>query len=183
MRWLIAVLLFIAVVKPVLAGQPEEDPFANIESIDTSEVSVTVVEPEADSLLTVIGKFHPLVLHFPIAWLALWLLMEMVGLFHPASVYYSARPPLAALTLLSFLPAIITGLLRAQSVEEIDPVITSHRNLEIIGAGLVFCAAGISRMSKLKPLMVLVLVAAMLVVAFGAHLGGQLVYGDDYLPF
>src|SRR5690606_21854766 len=94
--------------------------------------------------------------------------------------------------LLSFIPASISGLIRAdtfgtdQSV--LDPI-HFHRNLMFATFGLTLVALALRlRLSAegshaLRWVYLGLLFFTVVLMGFGAHQGGKLVYGADYLPF
>jgi uncharacterized membrane protein len=158
-----------------------------IEEIDTASGG-----PETVDLFQTIGCFHPVVLHFPIAWLILLLLVEIVVLTGLAGDLNRWSMALLVLTLLSFIPAIVSGLGMASaqgsaSSEFIERMLL-HRNLNI-AAGLVLLSALVVRIktsqaagSKNKLVyFALVMVAAGL-MGYGSHLGGEMVWGVGFLP-
>ena len=100
--------------------------------------------------------------------------------------------PLLAAAVASFVPAIATGLLRYYTQTEGTPseqLAEVHRNLMLATAAC--CAAalavrwrtrgrfrGVARLSYFG-----LLIAAAVLLVLGAHKGGQLVFGESYLPF
>lgn len=176
-------------------GDTEE--IEDIEEIEELEVIETVesvqpLEPgeksrDTWSTLKILGRLHPAAVHFPIGGIALALVFAFLALRrddagHAArlSVWFS---------LLAAGSAILTGFLRSDEMRAAgagaEPI-NLHRNVML----LFVVAALLGAFALLKPRdrrflyagFALILVAFIL-VSIGGHLGGRLVYGNDYLPF
>ncbi|MFH1068716.1 MAG: DUF2231 domain-containing protein [Candidatus Glassbacteria bacterium] len=164
-------------------------PVNDVEAVE--EVSPGEASGSGGGLLAPIGRFHPVVIHFPIAWIMLLVLVEFVALLTGSAGLSRYGKVLAVLTLLSFLPAITTGLILA-GAHASDPDFLKlgylHRNFNI-SAGIVMLAALAVRLKmsdestgrKRLPYLLLVVAATGLVVV-GSHLGGMMVWGEDFLP-
>jgi uncharacterized membrane protein len=144
------------------------------------------------SLAEVAARMHPALVHLPIAWLLLLLLLDLLGVGLGREPFRAVGPWVGVLTALSFLPAAVTGLLRQNypPYDRIaDPLLLTHRNLMLTVAGVTLAAVGL-RLARRNRLggawrwayLALVAGAAALVTIAG-HLGGKLVFGENYLPF
>lgn len=174
-------------VKDTAAEEIEE-----VENVEEIEVVDDVSEVKQAGLFQTIGRFHPVVLHFPIAWLILLVLVEMAVLTGFAGGLDRWATILLALTVLSFIPAIVSGLgiasAHANASAEFTEHMVLHRNLNIASA-LVLLVAGVVRLALGKNAgtgarigyFVLVLAAAALMVV-GSHIGGEMVWGEDFIP-
>jgi hypothetical protein len=149
-------------------------------------------KPSLQQSMTIwLGHMHAAFVHFPIAWSVLWCLLQYQTTIIPISI------PLLAV--FSFVPAIFSGLLRAQEVgnPESMAAILLHRNIMYLSMGLSVVllikeflyrkkqsshATEILYIRKQNWYYTLVLIFTLL-VCYGAHLGGVLVYGADFLPF
>jgi uncharacterized membrane protein len=139
-----------------------------------------------------LGRLHPALVHFPLAWLFGLLVIDCVGLGLGRQEW--RRWGLFALvgTALAFLPAAVTGLLRGSympSDAEMAHNLTIHRTLNFIVFGLVLVALGLRwfRRNDLegwsrRGYLALVVVATGLVL-LAADFGGKMVYGAHFLPF
>lgn len=144
----------------------------------------------ADLWLRVVGRLHPLVIHFPIALLLTAVFVEAFRL-----IRRKPRPSPTALTCLGFgvafaAAAIATGLANEQFESHgraLAPAIDRHQLLGI-AAGAIGAAALLLGLINLKSTrrgwraayaLSLLLTAA--ATGITGHLGGSLVYGDDYL--
>jgi len=169
-----------------------------VEEVEEVEVEEAKVEPgrragSSRGLSDSLGRFHPFVVHFPIAWLFLLLLVDLGGVVLQRGEGLSrAGKWLLGLTALSLVSAVVTGLLRASTSElpaaELGRV-ELHRNWAFVTLGLVVlallllvvrrnCLAGLWRW-----LYMLLVVAAVTTMGIAGHLGGVLVFGENYLPF
>lgn len=180
------------------AGSASADGDAeDIEGVETIE-TVTPVEPagaghrhQENGFWAVAGKLHPLLVHFPIAYVLLLLLVELVGWRNQAVGWQRAGAWLGLMTVIAVVPAVVTGLLRASSLTgQPDPDVVLHRNL-MLG---VTAAVGLAALLRLwrgdqrfsggwRGIYLLLLLAAAALVTVGGHVGGEIVYGHDYLPF
>lgn len=192
-------LAFFCGVIPLLADNPQPDgktqpPGKTAEPAPIEEVQeVTAVETAARPAgLDLLGRMHPALVHFPIGWLVLLVLAEAAARFAGREEWGKVGLPLLVLVCLSFIPAALTGLLRAASMgndPEFRALMVPHRNMNI-AAGVLCLAALLLRLrrrnqSPVKPgwsYLLLVVAAAALVLVSG-HLGGKMVFGSNYLPF
>lgn len=196
----VIVILLAICVRVVLADGPQpggktEPPGEAGEPVQADEVQeVDPVEPASGQAgLALLGRMHPALVHFPIAWVFLLVLLEIAALLTRRDDLYRAGLPLIALACLSFVPAAATGFLRVASMgndPEFRALMVPHRNMNI-AAGLACLAALVIRVrlgrslvgSKARwPYLLLVGCAGVLLLVAG-HLGGKLVFGRGYLPF
>ena len=141
-------------------------------------------------VLETIGHFHPMFVHFPIAWLVLLILSDAAGMLTKRDVFRMVNPYLLVVALISFLPAIATGLAYFQGtreyMEEVRiPIL--HRNVMII-TFLLFLAAGAVRAKRRGAgtpgwAYTILTWLAGLCIAYGSDLGGEMVHGEGFLPF
>lgn len=200
MRFSRLVLLSFCLVSALLVFQVKaSDSTAAKAAPDTGKIEeiqdVTPVEvpPAAQpGLMELVGRIHPAVIHFPIAWLTLLLLIETVALFTGKAEWSRFGLYVLILTLLSFIPAVTTGLILAKS-QESDPdiikLVTLHRNinLSVVLICVIAFILRLARAEKLQgrarlPYYLLILVSTALIM-FSGHLGGKMVFGENYLPF
>ncbi|HET6347369.1 MAG TPA: DUF2231 domain-containing protein [Myxococcota bacterium] len=139
-----------------------------------------------------VGHLHPAVVHMPIGWLVLLLLLDLAAFLLNRPELLPVGPWVGLGVVLSFIPAAITGLLRFDGLPQ-DPEAAApallHRN--VMYGCLVLCIVALvvrvmnrNELEGRNKWIYLGLVAsACLTVTIGGHLGGQLVYGNDFLPF
>ncbi|GAB4297912.1 MAG: hypothetical protein Kow0090_13240 [Myxococcota bacterium] len=178
--------------EPVKAAKDDE-PVEEIEDIEVVKPAKESAERKPEGALDLIGKFHPMVAHFPIAWLFLLIMLDIIAFGFSRREWGRAGLYIHLLTIASYLPAAVTGFLRYAHVEaeggRIHELAEAHRNFMIFSLILCLAALGIKLWQKNQPVGFLrwiylaILFSSGLIIVFGAHLGGKLVFGESYLPF
>jgi uncharacterized membrane protein len=191
----------VEVVQPV-AEPGEDEAIEAVEEVDVVE-AVEVVDAQvtggaADeasfTVSRVFGRLHPALVHLPIGFLLLLLVVEVLSSFKRGGSLAACGLPMVVLTALSTIPAAISGLLRSAEMwgeNGPDPpeIFTNHWMVMLAVIALILIAA-ILRIrfrtwyhATVRRVYLGVLLVAVVLVAFGGHLGGQLVYGEQHLPF
>jgi len=138
-----------------------------------------------------ISRFHPVLVHLPLAWLVLLLIVDLGTFLLRITDWRRAGPLILFATILSAIPAAITGFLRADYVSGFfkQQLVGLHQNLMLSVVGICVLAL-LLRVRVRNNLeggvrtIYLVMVAAAVVLAFiGGHLGAKMVFGPNYLPF
>lgn len=174
------------------AGADEE--IEEIEEVEVVEATPAGSPPKLaePTFLENVGRMHSAFVHLPIAWLVLLLLVDLLGLGLGKELFAKVGLPLAVLTVLSFMPAALTGMLNYSHKPEnwsAEELAALHRNLMIAGAFVLTLATALrfalrKRFAGAPKWSYLALVAISLaLVSISGHLGGKLVFGDSYLPF
>ena len=188
-----ALIVFQLKASDSTAAQAAPDTEAIEEIEEIQDVTPVEAAPAAQpGLLQIVGRMHPAVIHFPIAWLTLLLLIETAALFTGKPEWSRFGLYVLILTLLSFIPAVTSGLILSKS-QGSDPdfikLMTLHRNinLSVVLICVIAFILRIARSEKLQgrarlPYFLLILVSTAL-IAFSGHLGGKMVFGENYLPF
>jgi len=164
----------------------------DVEEVEVADVSeVKPADAAARPLLDTISRFHPPLVHLPIAWLMLLVLVDGAT-FLGGKPWEKAGFYLLWLAAVSCVPAVTTGLLREDCYKggaEVKTIITTHKWLALTTASLCIVALGIRLLSRndLKKTskfayLAVVFAAGLLIGAVG-HKGGQIVFGKGYLPF
>jgi uncharacterized membrane protein len=197
MRWLGA-FLFLLVLNAglkVWAWQgAHADDFAPtfVQVSDIQVVDQSQAEGKPQGLGDLVGRLHPAIVHFPLAWLVGLALVDFVAFVMGRARWQVFGLPLLGAIVLSLLVAAGTGLLRASHMimdAGEHAVMVKHRTLNFVVAGLCVLAlvlrwrrrdpwAGPGRITYLA-----IIFAATALVLVSGSLGGRLVYGPDYLPF
>ncbi|RJO74291.1 MAG: DUF2231 domain-containing protein [Myxococcales bacterium] len=186
-----------AIGGPAIApGQKSADMAPAVEEIE-EVVEVQEVKdvgragPGPKNFFDLLGRLHPPIVHFPVAWLLLLALID-------AATFLFARPwttggyYLGFLALLSFIPAAVTGFLRYNALGlagDAHELAETHRNIVLTAFALLLVAVILrarkkNRLDGAARWVYLALVfAATLAVSLGGHLGGKLVFGAEFLPF
>lgn len=140
-------------------------------------------EPRSD-LLQFFGRFHPTVLHLPIAFILLLAALEARVFLKPSSSLSPAIPLVLSLSIVSVLVAVCTGFLLAYASGSNEALVIEHMRMSI------FLAIGTLALGSLKlfweksiaknTYRVLLFVNLGL-LASSSHDGGSLTHGRDYL--
>lgn len=168
------------------------DQVDEVEEVDEVEVAPTAQPSETkQDLLHIIGRFHPMLVHFPIAWLFLLVIVDCVTHLLGRAAWKRAGMLLLIGTLVSCLPAVVTGLIRATELSGSPSadMVVQHRNLAIGAACACLAALAVRfiRHNKLagpfKVTYLSLLLAALVTIGLAGHVGGKLAFGEGYLPF
>jgi uncharacterized membrane protein len=173
--------------KAPAAKAATEDDFADAD--DFADVSPVVVKKPKLKRLTVmqiIGRLHPSMVHLPIGWLLLLVLLEILEIRRKERLGPVA-PIVLVISVFLWAAAIATGLLRAEETPP-DAVVLNHRNLMLISGGLVLLSLparlGNAQMTRLRNIAYWVFLgAAVVIMVWGGHIGGRVARGPGYLPF
>jgi uncharacterized membrane protein len=192
MRRLVIFLVLVAALATGFAAAAQ-DPAPAVEQLgDVQTVAPGEVEGKPAGLADLVGRLHPALVHFPIAWLVGLALVDFVGLVRKREAWQRAGIFVLAGTVLSLLPTAATGLLRAAHMEfdaNLRALLVVHRTLNLVVAGLLLAAFALrlarrNRLDGWWRLGYLALVfAATCAVLVAADFGGRMVYGPDYLPW
>ena len=134
---------------------------------------------DASSLLTLLGRAHPLLLHAPLGVLPAMALLEFGALVFRRPEARGAVLTLAWFNAVCALLAAVSGLMLAREGYEGDTV-GLHKVLGIALAALSLLAAVLALLARRGPFRLVLLVALGVMVPAG-HLGGTLTHGADFL--
>jgi uncharacterized membrane protein len=159
---------------------------------DVQIVTSGAGEGKPTDLGDLVGRFHPALVHFPIAWLVGLAIIDFFGLVRRREEWQRAGIFVLAGTVLSLLPTAATGLLRAAHLPmdaAMHALLVTHRTLNFVVAGLILAAFALRlwRRNSLRGgwriAYLGLVVAACGAVLLAADFGGRMVYGPDYLPW
>lgn len=184
---------------PPPAGKAEEveevEPVEAVEAVESTssgDSKPAEVGDETPGFMEVVSRLHPAVVHLPIAWVMLLFLADFGAFVLNRREVQAAGLYLSVLAFLSFFPSALTGLLRLEHLPQ-DPTAIApalvHRNLMYVCCVLSGAMAGLRIWKKnelegvLRWTYLAMVSVTFFLVGWGAHLGGRLVYGDDFLPF
>jgi uncharacterized membrane protein len=137
--------------------------------------------------MSLVGKFHPLLVHFPIALVLAAASAEIVAIWTRRATWRAvAVANLRAGAMMSGLTVIAGWVLATAPFVEATPSLPLHRWTGVAAAVVTFGAALASRQSDVQTGRSLVayrtaLFAAAALVAVAGHLGAALVWGPDFL--
>jgi uncharacterized membrane protein len=174
-----------------------DDPVEDVDDVEVvppaaADPAQAAIEAERGGWQDVAGRFHNAVVHVPIGWVLMVLLLDALAFaFRRKDLETSGLWALGG-ALLAFAPACATGLLREDFVgqtPEVKALIETHQALIFATIGVV-AAAFLWRLGFRRNLtgarkgVYLSLVAgASVLVAIAGHWGGKVAWGPDYLPF
>jgi uncharacterized membrane protein len=181
----------VEVIEDVEGGDSKEAPTAGAPG--DSQKSTAAGEPNKLSPLEWLSHLHAALVHLPLAWVLLLALCDATALLGRRLELLRPGLYLCGLAVLSFIPAVATGLLRFSYLPHDTAADAAqgllHRNVMYgAAAALTLCFAVRAWHRErfegrpLKFYVVMLTVAVGLTLA-GGHLGGTLVYGDDFLSF
>ena len=145
-------------------------------------------EGRPPDLLLFVGRFHPMIVHFPIALLVLAGALEVGASFvRPLRPLRRATPPILIAGAASAIGAVIAGYLLSLGGEYDDSLLATHKWLGI-GVALAASATAVLSLAqrRQRARTVRVVYRACLATTVGAlmvagHLGGSLTHGPEYL--
>lgn len=136
-------------------------------------------------LLLMVGRFHPVVLHFPIVLIVLALVLELLrrsGMLRNADFVVTMILIAAAL---SALVAIASGFLLYGSGDYAGALMDQHLWIGILTGVCILLTASFflfyRTTGKFYTLYMMGLIVSNGAVAFASHLGGSVTHGEDYL--
>jgi uncharacterized membrane protein len=129
-----------------------------------------------------IGRFHPLVVHLPIALILLVPVMEVVGRDRRFPYLRASAPFVLVLALISGIVASILGWCLARSGGFSGPLVTQHMwgGASLITLGWL-CSVSRGRGGRLRVIYPIALAAAVGAVAWTGYRGGQISLGEHHL--
>jgi uncharacterized membrane protein len=141
------------------------------------------------ALTEFLGRLHPVAVHLPIGIAVAAAIAEGLALLKRRPVAGETARLLVALAAFFSVPAAVFGWLNASTSNhpEMETIVEWHRWLGIATAALLFFAWIASRYSgpasprSLKIGYLMLLAASVVIMGVTGHLGGILVYGEDYL--
>ncbi|MBL7700157.1 MAG: hypothetical protein JNK79_18465 [Chitinophagaceae bacterium] len=134
-------------------------------------------------LLTV-GRFHPVILHFPIVLIILALILELLRRRNILKADYVVTIILVAAAL-STVVAIASGFLLFSSGDYTGRLLQQHFWIGVITGACILVTVGFYFVYRSFPKLYMLYFVALLMsnaaVAYTSHLGGSLTHGEDYL--
>lgn len=161
-----------------------------IEIIDTGDDAPA--GPGPAGFWDFVGRLHHGVVHLPIGWLLLMVLLDIAAFGFNRRAAEDVGLWTLGLTVLSFVPGIVTGMLRAahlREAPEIAVLVGQHQAMIFITFGLAALAFGVRWLNRERLVgavrgayLTLIGLAAGLMLVAG-HWGGRIVFGPDFLGF
>lgn len=148
-----------------------------------------VIETKAETFVKFLGRFHPIVVHFPIAFVLGTFLLEVLGSYKGSS---SLVPVSRVLLLMGVLGAVIAIPLGFAAVAEYgqDSLVQHHKWVALASFLTMLFAASIREAIERKYLSEswlvgyrLFLLLTTLLTAWAGYLGGEMVHGVGHLSW
>ena len=178
---------------PAKEAVEEVDEVEDVEVVDVAPAASTG-QPAAPrgGWKDVAGRFHPAIVHLPIGWLLMAMLLDVLAFGLRRRELEAAGTWVLGGAVLAFLPGILTGLLRKGFVSQepaVQRLVGTHEPLILVTAGVAATAMGVRLLSGRrfaggwKATYLLLMIAAVALVTVAGHWGGKAAWGPDYLPF
>lgn len=144
------------------------------------------MDQEVSDIVLFFGRFHPLILHLPIGFLAIAFLLEVMSRFERFKSYQPAVEIILLLGAGSAIIAAVLGYMLAQGGGYNDDLLALHQWLGIgVAVASVVSFVLLKQARTGKPAMdkayVGVFSVTVLVLMGAGHYGGSLTHGSDYL--
>lgn len=137
--------------------------------------------------VTAIGRFHIIVLHFPICLLLVVPLLELLGAIRPMHYFKQAIPSVLLLATLFAAGACVLGFLLASGEGDAGSLVDDHMWGGILTTVIMAVALIIYELNPPEPkkatyaAYLTLLMASVVSLTIGSHHGASLVHGEDYL--
>ncbi|MEO1214763.1 MAG: c-type cytochrome domain-containing protein [Bacteroidota bacterium] len=135
---------------------------------------------EEGSFIAYLGRFHPLIVHFPIVLVGLSLLTEILAVWRKDLIHKQLTSALLFTAIGSSLFSAFLGYFLFRSGEYAGQLINDHM-WGAIYLSLILTMAGIAAIYEKKNLRIASLILANLLLIYTGHLGGSLTHGENYL--
>ncbi len=138
-------------------------------------------------MVTALGRFHILVLHFPIAFLMIIPVLEIAGSFKVLNHVKQTIPVILIAAILFSAKACVLGYMLAAGEGDSGDLLMSHMWAGIITTILMIAALILRELyfqNRSKPVFsgyLAVLAGSLISLTLGSHDGASLVHGEDYL--
>ncbi len=168
--------------------QPVEvEEIEEIESISEADISKSPTK-----IIILIGRLHAALVHMPIAWLMATLIFDLLSFVLYKKEFIKTGFLLLGLTILSMAPAMLSGFLRTDELStlgDVPSLVETHRNIMFVVLLLCILALMLRWLKKnrlkgtIKWVYMVLVLGSVGMVGLGGHIGGKMVFGENYLPF
>ncbi len=144
-------------------------------------------EENVSGMVYFLGRFHPLIIHFPIVLVVLVFVFELLSRFTPFKISSSVTMLLLMAAVVLSVVSVIAGFLLYYTGEYTGTVMLWHKwagigvGVGILVATLLFLIFRQVRNPKLDKAYLFVLAGTNLLLLFASHQGGSLTHGTTYL--
>ncbi len=126
------------------------------------------------------GRLHPLLVHLPIGFLILLVILEVAGRFEKFKSVIEVRGIIAFVTALSAVASVICGLMLSTEGGYAPQLLFWHKTLGIL-LGLAILTTAWAVWQRQWKLYHGALLTSILILMPASHFGGSLTHGEDYL--
>jgi uncharacterized membrane protein len=173
-------------------------PFASAETAGEESIEIVEVQDVSDSagsplsFLQIVGRNHAAAVHLPIGLLVALFLIEAFHVASPKKQLHQCGFILCIAAAVSFLPALVTGMLRSGELfagQDAPHIFLEHRNLMVFSFAVLLLSLVLrivkknALVGKIRIVYLLLLAISLVSAVSGAHHGGMLVYGENFLPY
>jgi uncharacterized membrane protein len=148
-----------------------------------------VIETTAETLVKYLGRFHPIVVHFPIAFIFGTILLEVLGSYNGSKSFASLSRVLLIMGVLGAVIAIPLGFAAIAEYGE-DSLIYAHKWVALGSFLTMLVAASIREAVERKYLRErwlvgyrIFLLLTTLLIGWAGYLGGEMVHGVGHLSW
>jgi uncharacterized membrane protein len=131
------------------------------------------------SVIDIVGRFHPLLVHLPIGILLLAIVFEWLSGYERFQLLKSSISTILLMGALSALFSCITGYLLSQSGDYDGSTVSWHQWLGISVTVISFLYVWVRNRSEITAKIFSIIV--LIVLSITGHLGGSLTHGENYL--
>ncbi|MBZ5856094.1 PSD1 and planctomycete cytochrome C domain-containing protein [Flavihumibacter profundi] len=147
---------------------------------NAQESPVEIPAKEGFWLWSLLGRFHPAIVHFPIGFLYIAILLEWIGRRKKTGQFESSIYITVLVAAISSVLAVVLGLVLSNTESYGSNVLVVHQWTGI--ATMIFsCITAYLYQKKLFRYAFLFLFASTIGVTVAGHYGAELTHGDDYL--
>lgn len=131
-------------------------------------------------LWTLIGRFHPAIVHFPIGFLYIALLLEWIGRVKKSVQFKSSIYIIVVVAAISAILSVILGLVLSNTENYAAELIAVHQWTGIITMALACITVLLYKQGRFQYGYIFLL-ASTLGVTVAGHYGAEITHGDDYI--
>jgi uncharacterized membrane protein/mono/diheme cytochrome c family protein len=131
-------------------------------------------------LWALLGRFHPAIVHFPIGFLYIALLLDLLGRRKKSTAFQGSIYIVMVVAAVSAVLSVVLGLILINTEEYGSAVLSLHQWTGIATMVLAILATYLYRKQQWKPALY-TLCFATLGVTIAGHFGAELTHGEDFL--
>lgn len=183
----VVLLLLAGIATPALAQDAPSDAVVEAAPPSADAAAAEVTEEDTGEFYFFLGRFHPMILHFPIGLLVVLGVLELMALYRTSQGFESAIWVVLILTCVTSIVAAVFGLFLSWSDSYAEDTLFWHKWLGIAVAVLTAVAVLLKQqyartdVPRYGNAYRVVLLAGIVTMGIAAHNGGSLTHGSNYL--